>query len=358
MGVNQSNRCLPIDGTSVWVKFEDDWFAQGVSRLAYRGTYHGDLELEGEMCVVKLYKEQWCEMLGEVAYKADIRASFKAHEMAQIFNRKHRTNKPIQFVLPKVSKIDNSAAFKFLGFIRIPRKVKGKLAGTKASATEMIPKGASVAIERYLEGEYVKFLSNSSYVNHNVAAFLPAAFSHFTFHESRGSILVCDLQGVRGQRSYVFTDPAIHSLNKGIGFYGPTDLGVFGMIKFFQNHHCNPLCRGFVTPDLSNIPRDAAADVNRVLQAIRVRNGSTFTHELQGTGVGLARLSQIQEMFVTSQTNGANTLIRSNTNAQGNSSRTRAIANPTASRRNIRRPTPIRRYLEALASLGSQASPR
>ncbi|XP_022097593.1 alpha-protein kinase vwkA-like [Acanthaster planci] len=299
MGTNQSNTSMPVSGTSIWAEFENDWFAQGVSRLAYKGTYHGDWRYEGKKCVVKLYKEQWCELLGEAAYKADVRASYKAHEMAQIFNRKHPTNKPIEFIIPKISKIDTSAAFKFLGLFRIPKKVKGKLAGTQASSTEMIPKGSSVAIEDFLEGDYVKFLSNSSYVNHGIPTFLPAAFSHFTFHESRGQVLVCDLQGVRRERSYTFTDPAIHSwVDHDLGFYGPTDLGVFGMIKFFQNHHCNHICRGFLTPDLSKVPRDVAADINRILQAIQIRSGSTFTYELQRTGVRVSRMCEIQDELV------------------------------------------------------------
>ncbi|XP_033636051.1 eukaryotic elongation factor 2 kinase-like [Asterias rubens] len=292
MGSYQSNTSSEIGYSSNRVQFEDDWFAQGAARRAYRGKYCAGPK-EGQLCVVKLYKEEWCSHLNELAWKADTRASEKAQEMAVAFNRDRPTSKPIKFVIPDITNVDTSSGFNLLWFIPIASNVKGKLAGTAESSAEMVPKGASIAIEEYLRGEFTKFNSNSSYVNHDVGAYGPGAFSHYTYHKSRGTLLISDIQWIRQADGYHFTDPAVQSV-EGVSSYGATDLGVFGIIKFFQNHHCNDLCRGFSKPDLSKIPRDALADVNRLLQAIKQRHSSTYTYELQRAGVPDHRMRQLQ----------------------------------------------------------------
>ncbi|XP_038062552.1 alpha-protein kinase vwkA-like [Patiria miniata] len=279
MGNNQGNRCLPIEGTRRRVEFEDNWFAEGRSRRAYRGTYHGDRRVEGNKCVVKLYKQEWCDRMGELAYRADIRASERAQEMAMAFKQKYPTIESIEFVQPEISKIDHSSAFKLLGFIPIHKRVKGKTTETKVTSKVMIPTGSTVAVERYLEGEFIRFLSNTGYQGEEVLDTLPSAFSHFTFHISNGQILVCDLKGLRWEHGYVFTDPAIHSQTAGDrpNYFGPTDLGVLGMIKFFQNHRCNELCEGFLKPDLVNIRPRHTSRARRITD----RPESTYMQELE-----------------------------------------------------------------------------
>jgi len=74
------------------------------------------------------------------------------------------------------------------------------------------------------------------------------AFSHFTYARSRGKMMVVDLQGalhvVRGEKSFVLTDPAIHHRRAGKSTrYGRTDLGRKGMRAFFESHKCNGICR-------------------------------------------------------------------------------------------------------------------
>ncbi|CAH0051088.1 unnamed protein product [Clonostachys solani] len=65
------------------------------------------------------------------------------------------------------------------------------------------------------------------------------AFSHFTFERSWGTILVCDLQGVRG----VLTDPAIHIANTNRFRLADTNLNKEGFKFFFSTHVCNDVCR-------------------------------------------------------------------------------------------------------------------
>ena len=72
------------------------------------------------------------------------------------------------------------------------------------------------------------------------------AFSHFSYHQSGGQLLVCDLQGRykynrfnRSKSRFELTDPAICSRRRS---YGLTDMGEKGIDMFFYNHTCNEYC--------------------------------------------------------------------------------------------------------------------
>ncbi|KAM0219235.1 hypothetical protein ACHAPA_005283 [Fusarium lateritium] len=99
-----------------------------------------------------------------------------------------------------------------------------------------------ISLEPFIEGDYVKYNNNCSYVNEdnpddefNKAA---QAFSHFTYERSWGSFLVCDLQGV----GHVLTDPAIHTLDPERFKLADTNLGKEGFKFFFATHVCNEIC--------------------------------------------------------------------------------------------------------------------
>ena len=53
-------------------------------------------------------------------------------------------------------------------------------------------------IEHYIDGEYVKYNSNSGYVENRLTRQTPHAFSHFTFERSGHELIVVDVQGVGG----------------------------------------------------------------------------------------------------------------------------------------------------------------
>ncbi|XP_038062815.1 alpha-protein kinase 1-like [Patiria miniata] len=295
MGSSQSNTSALIGRTSTWVEFRDDWFAQGASRYAYRGTFHGDPHFEGKPCVVKVYKEEWYDRLSEYAWVADDRAYRKAHEMAQLFNARMPSTKPIEFVKPEFTRVSTRAAFNLLGFIPFERKVKGKLAGTSDSVSNIIPANATLAVEPYLEGKYVKFNSNSGYSERADIA-TPAAFSHLTYHESNGQALVCDLQGVRSSSGYKFTDPAVNSSGTQLGFYGPTDLGKFGIVKFFKNHRCNDMCRRLRKPRITNVSLSASdmSNLDRIVTSMPSQSATSYTYWLSAaSGVPNADVNRV-----------------------------------------------------------------
>ena len=60
-------------------------------------------------------------------------------------------------------------------------------------------------IEHYIDGEYIKYNSNSGFVADQRQT--PQAFSHFTFERSGHQLMVVDIQGVGD----LYTDPQIHT---------------------------------------------------------------------------------------------------------------------------------------------------
>ncbi|CAJ0585785.1 unnamed protein product, partial [Mesorhabditis spiculigera] len=91
-------------------------------------------------------------------------------------------------------------------------------------------------LEHFIEGEYVKYNSNSGFVC-EMQRQTPHAFSHFTFERSGHQLIVVDIQGVGD----LYTDPQIHTVSG--TDYGDGNLGTKGMALFFHSHQCNAICR-------------------------------------------------------------------------------------------------------------------
>eukprot|EP00483_Globobulimina_turgida_P010116 UN10135 len=110
--------------------------------------------------------------------------------------------------------------------------------GVDHEKKESIQEGEYIMIERYLTGQYEKWNSNSGwYADPGMSI---QAFCHWTYHYSKGNLLMCDAQGVRGEKNYYITDPAILSVVP--GQYGCTDVGHKGIEQWFGYHTCNEFC--------------------------------------------------------------------------------------------------------------------
>jgi hypothetical protein len=105
------------------------------------------------------------------------------------------------------------------------------------------PADNCMALEPFIDGKYVKYNSNSGWVNEENTESLSnqaaQAFSHFTFERSKGRFLVSDLQGV----GKILTDPAIHTRDPERFKLAETNLGESGFKFFFSTHKCNDICR-------------------------------------------------------------------------------------------------------------------
>lgn len=82
------------------------------------------------------------------------------------------------------------------------------------SVTGLNASMAKFTAEPYIEGEYNKYNNNNRWINEANLAMgeVAQAFSHFTWQETLGHLLVVDIQGVGG----IFTDPQIHSKRRNL----------------------------------------------------------------------------------------------------------------------------------------------
>ena len=99
--------------------------------------------------------------------------------------------------------------------------------------------------EPLIEGPYVKYNSNCGFVNKDDYAASLNAFSHWTYQETDGYLMVVDLQGVQitnpAGPKFALTDPALHC--KDLTRFSCTNLGKPGMHRFFRTHYCNTICK-------------------------------------------------------------------------------------------------------------------
>lgn len=147
-----------------------------------------------------------------------------------------------------------------------------------------------VLVEPYLNGTYKKMNSNSGWAERvaggpelSEGAQLAAAFSHWTWHETKDDedqLLLCGIQGVFKDGAWLLTDPAAHSRVKGM--MGRTDLGNRGVNKFFTLHKCNGLCEGLSKPDVFADP--GFKTTNRTVMELEVPDLSCTVHtQIGGT---------------------------------------------------------------------------
>ncbi|KAK7975755.1 hypothetical protein PG989_014218 [Apiospora arundinis] len=208
---------LSDDRRLVKTEIERDLYAQGSCKWVFRGFYANGPNA-GDPCVAKFFKA-----VSGTSFEEQLQNEFRVINMAQ---RIVQAWNSFQGPLARVA------------------------VSTPVVMSEDTADGAVCLVEPLLR-LYRKHNDNGGWVdlsedlwNQNMQA-----LSHFSFHCTNGKVILCDVQGGLYNNGYVLTDPAI--LSTTTGKYGSTDLGREGIIKFFENHQCNPFyCKShWITPE-------------------------------------------------------------------------------------------------------------
>jgi hypothetical protein len=210
---------------------------EGESRLAFRcrvedGCYRG--YTEGSYLIFKVFKPDQ-RYSGLTVDWRDVDMQVDARNMARDFNR-----------------VCNPEKFGYSCDIHIRDAVLGDFEENTRLRDDYgrsfwADAGDEFLLEREIRGSFEKFNSNSGWSSGRDP--ILEAFSHWSWVNSGGEKLVCDLQGHReeddglmhaGERCYyLLTDPAVctpcHE-------YGESDTGQSGINAFFAHHVCNEWC--------------------------------------------------------------------------------------------------------------------
>lgn len=115
-------------------------------------------------------------------------------------------------------------------------------------------------VERRMHHEWRKWNNNSGGVSLSEYSTLLQAFSHWTYHVTSGRLMVVDLQGVKVERAYLLTDPALHCDDLQRFRETRTNLGVQGMRQFFRTHVCSDVCARLNLPVVESATNTALLD--------------------------------------------------------------------------------------------------
>ena len=97
-------------------------------------------------------------------------------------------------------------------------------------------------VERRMHQEWRKWNNNNGGVSVSEYSTTLQAFSHWTYYITSGRLMVVDLQGVKVDRAYLLTDPAVHCDDLLRFRETRTNLGMKGMQQFFRTHVCSDVC--------------------------------------------------------------------------------------------------------------------
>ncbi|KAG1662695.1 Eukaryotic elongation factor 2 kinase [Nymphon striatum] len=191
----------------VYVKREKKPFNHGAMRECFRLKKLSNFTQDNWKTAANYVVKQYMDIVDRKVYFDDVRLQMDAKLWGEEYNR-HNPPKKVDIFQMSV-----------LEFLNRPGK-------------------PLYHVEHYIEGNYIKYNSNSGYVVEDACRFTPQAFSHFTFERSGHQLIIVDIQGVGD----LYTDPQIHTV-KGDD-YGDGNLGTKGMALFFHSHICNDICHG------------------------------------------------------------------------------------------------------------------
>lgn len=202
------------------VDLELDRFENGSFRSAFRAVVTSDGyrgHRPGTRLVFKALRAGEYNQ-GERLSDRDVEAQAILKSLCDSFNRRGLSGVRMHAVVGHI--------------VRFPVTVRN------TAGRRVICRREKVLVEPMLDGRFTKFNSNDGWASANPRHALAQAFSHWTWVQSQRKFgaryLVADLQGVRTQGAFVFTDPAI--LSERTRQFGMADLGRQGVVEWFRRH--------------------------------------------------------------------------------------------------------------------------
>lgn len=185
-------------------------YARGAFKLVYKGTYTSGPR-QGEACAVKEFKSG--SVYESHYFQTEMDVIDTAMRIIDNFNKSNTINRHIYLNQPAIWQYSEGSGPK---------------------------QGQKALVEPFIDN-FQKFNSNTGWSDDGTAwNQVMQAISHFSYHNTGGSKVLCDLQGGIYSDGAVLTDPVIMSQDQ---IYGPTDLGRAGISTFFARHACNQYCR-------------------------------------------------------------------------------------------------------------------
>ena len=201
---------VPIKSCSHSVDFEKIPFAKGNFRYTFQGHWCNrckrlddedhDNQKHGQLCVVKKWKRE--HVYDGTFWDRDIRVAQLASKLANKWNKKFDPLRRIRVLTP----IKHVCVYQYRS-LKKEENEKQKQTVKTACPKDGVALNERLMVEDYLDGNFVKWNSNSGWVKHESSVI--QAFCHWTYHYSNTRILLCDAQGIYIYTTYIVSTTTI-----------------------------------------------------------------------------------------------------------------------------------------------------
>lgn len=223
------------NGDSYWVSFEEKSFCKGKAFKVYSGKMNGRGKKSGDRCVVKVFRK--C-MGTKSLCSCEMKKSETARELARAFSKSARKRDVhLRFAATYWALMDEVSRLKSL-FFSGERPLSSKEAVLFEDDVRMDCERPNKIrrLTSFMDGRGRPGTSRATELD---------AFTHFSYHESGGRLVVCGLEGVHDSEGFFLKTPTIHSRARE---FGNSDGGIRGIREVFRHHVCNSVCKDMSKP--------------------------------------------------------------------------------------------------------------
>ncbi|XP_041375446.1 alpha-protein kinase vwkA-like [Gigantopelta aegis] len=215
-------------GNQYTASFDARPFVSGARKMVYKGVLTGQGPRNNETVIIKPFREfagskELCEL--------EMAKNHEAHRICQNYN-KVSSCQSLHFILPLKAELHRPVAI---------------AASNNAGHVRQLQPAEWVLIEENIGDDFRKFVDDRGRST-TAGSSLLHAFIHYSYHVSKGALVVSCLQGVpQADGKYTLDTPTIHSIQQR---FGDSDKGEPGILQVFINHKCNNLCRDYTLPKM------------------------------------------------------------------------------------------------------------